>query len=154
MAERSLNRVQILGRLGKDAEGSFTPAGHHVAKFSAATTKTWKDASGEEKSQTNWINFVMWRKEKLSAYLTKGTRVYVEGALTTRSYDGNDGKRIYVTEVVVDELILLGDGKGKSDADDQYHNQAVTPRQAHSNSLRAGALPPEDLGISDSDLPF
>ena len=108
MASRSVNKVILIGNLGKDAESKFTPNGTSVATFSIATSWRQKDqATGEWKDQTDWHNITLWRSENVVPYLTKGTQVYVEGRLHTRSYE-KDGKKQYFTEVIAEELILLG----------------------------------------------
>ena len=112
MASRSVNKVILVGHLGRDAETQFTPAGVAVTKFSVATNRRWKDQqTGEWKEETDWSNVGLWRQENLANYLTKGKQVYVEGRLQTRSYDDKDGKKQYRTEVVADDVILLG-GRG------------------------------------------
>ena len=86
MASRSVNKVILLGNLGKDAETKFTPGGAAVTKFSVATSRRWKDKqSGEFKEETDWSNVVLWGAENLGQYLLKGKKVYVEGRLRTRS---------------------------------------------------------------------
>ena len=101
MATRSVNKVILVGNLGRDAETKFTPGGQSVTKFSVATSRRWKDQqSGEWKEETNWSNVTLWRAENLAPYLTKGTKVYVEGRLQTRSYEDKDGKKVYATDVV------------------------------------------------------
>ena len=96
MASRSVNKVILLGHLGRDAETKFTPGGAAVTKFSVATNRRWKDQqSGEWKEETDWTNIVLWRSENLTAYLTKGKQVYVEGRIQSRSYDDKDGKKVY-----------------------------------------------------------
>src|SRR5579884_2960539 len=113
MASRSLNKVHLIGNLGRDAETRFTPAGVAFSRFSVATSRRWKDQqTGEWKEETDWINVVLWRQENLANYLTRGKQVYVEGRIQTRNYDDKDGKKVYVTEVVADEVILLG-GRGE-----------------------------------------
>ena len=112
MASRSVNKVILLGHLGKDAETKFTPGGAARTTFSIATSRRWKDQqSGEWKEETDWHNIVLWRAENLANYLLKGKQVYVEGRLQTRSYDDKDGKKQYFTEVVSEDVILLG-GRG------------------------------------------
>src|ERR1700736_2521427 len=112
MASRSVNKVILVGHLGKDAETRFTPAGVSVTSFSVATNRRWKDQqTGGWKEETDWSNVGLWRQENLANYLTKGKQVYVEGRLQTRSYDDKDGKKQYRTEVVADDVILLG-GRG------------------------------------------
>src|SRR5271165_7457126 len=114
MASRSVNKVILVGHLGRDAETKFTPSGAAVTKFSVATNRRWKDQqSGEWKEETNWTNVSLWRAENLAPYLTRGKQVYVEGRLQTRSYDDKDGKKVYATDVVAEDVILLsGQGGG------------------------------------------
>src|SRR5215470_10993276 len=114
MCMRSVNKVIVLGHLGKDADTKFTQSGVAVTKFSVATSRRWKDSqSGEWKEETDWHNIVLWRSENLSNYLLKGKQVYVEGRLQTRSYEDKEGQKRYITEVVCDDLVLLG-GRGDS----------------------------------------
>ena len=106
---RSVNKVILIGNLGRDAEMSFTPNGVAVTKFSVATTHSWKDQSSDEwKDEVNWTNVVLWRNENLASYLTKGQQVYLEGRLQNRFYEDKDGRRVYVTEVISEEIVLLG----------------------------------------------
>jgi len=161
MASRSVNKVILVGRLGRDAETKFTPSGAAVTKFSVATNRRWKDQqSGEWKVETDWSNVVLWRSENLANYLTKGKQLYVEGRLQTRSYEDKDGKKVYATEVVADEVILLGGQGGgggpRSGGGDDYPQQPVSqPRSAQ----RSAAPPPVEIdsfnqGITDDDVPF
>jgi len=155
MASRTVNKVILVGRLGKDAESKFTASGTSVATFSVATNWRQKDQqSGEWKEHTDWHNIVLWRAENVAPYLTKGTQVYVEGRLQTRNYENKEGRKVYVTEVVADELILLGGGRG-GDAPGEHSQQPVSmPRSARPQA--AAAAPSEDLdqGITDDDVPF
>ncbi len=154
MASRSINKVILVGHLGRDAETKFTPSGVAVTKFSVATNRRWKDQqTGEWKEETDWANIVLWRQENLANYLTKGKQVYVEGRLQTRSYDDKDGKKQYMTEVVAEDVLLLGgrggEGGGGADAGPQVVSQ---PRSAP----RPAAVqePGGDQGITDDDVPF
>lgn len=116
MASRSVNKVILVGNLGKDAETRFTPQGTARTTFSIATQRRWKDQqTGEWKEETDWHNVLLWRSENVANFLTKGKQVYVEGRLQTRSYDDKDGNKRYITEVVADDLILLG-GRGGGEA--------------------------------------
>ncbi len=138
MANRSLNKVQLIGRLGRDAETTFTASQVPVTKFSVATERRWKDtASGDWKKETDWTNVVLWRAEKLADYLLKGTQLYVEGRLQTRSYD-KDGRKVWVTDVIAEEVILLGGG-----------NERREPAVAQP-AVRTGSEAPPDL----DDVPF
>ena len=94
MASKSVNKVVLLGHLGKDAETKFTPSGVSRTTFTLATSRRWKDQqSGEWKEETDWHSCVMWRAENLANYLLKGKQIYVEGRLQTRSYDDKEGHR-------------------------------------------------------------
>src|SRR6202162_924198 len=128
MASRSVNKVILVGHLGKDAETKFTQCGTRVTKFTIATGRRWKDQqSGEWKEETDWHNVVLWRAENLANYLLKGKQVYIEGRLQTRSYEDKDGKKVYTTEVVADDVILLsGQGGGGSRGGDEYSQQPVS----------------------------
>jgi single-strand DNA-binding protein len=161
MASRSVNKVILIGNLGKDAESKFTPNGTSVATFSIATSWRQKDPqTGEWKDQTDWHNITLWRSENVVPYLTKGTQVYVEGRLHTRSYE-KDGKKQYFTEVIAEELILLGGRRGEAAGAGEYSQQPVSmPHSAQrpAGTAAAPAAPAEDpgfdQGITDDDVPF
>lgn len=155
---RSVNKVILIGNLGKDAETRFTPQGVPVTSFSVATTRRWKDqATGDWKDETNWSNVVLWRQENVANYLTKGKQVYVEGRLQTRSYDDKDGNKRYVTEVVADDVILLGGrgGEGSGGGED-YSGMQSAPRSAGRAKPMQQNAPSQDFdpGITDDDVPF
>jgi single-strand DNA-binding protein len=164
MASRSVNKVILVGHLGRDAETKFTPGGTAVTKFSVATSRRWKDKqSGEWKEETDWTNITLWQAENLANYLTKGKQVYVEGRIHTRSYDDKDGKKVYATEVVADEVILLGGqggggGAGRSGGDEFSQQPVSMPRGAQGGGAtrQPAAAPQEDYGqgITDDDVPF
>jgi single-strand DNA-binding protein len=160
MASRSVNKVILIGHLGRDAETKFTPGGAAVTRFSVATNRRWKDQqSGEWKEETDWENVVLWKAENLANYLTKGKQVYVEGRLQTRSYEDKDGKKVYSTEVVAEEVILLGGqgGAGGGRGADEYSQQPVSmPRSAQRQAPPPAAAQQEDYpqGITDDDVPF
>ena len=162
MASRSVNKVILVGHLGRDAETKFTPGGAAVTRFSVATNRRWKDQqSGEWKEETDWTNVVLWRSENLATYLTKGKQLYVEGRLQTRSYEDKDGKKVYSTEVIADEVILLGGqgGGGGPRGDDEFSQRPVSmPRssQRSSGGGQPAPAPQEEYGqgITDDDVPF
>jgi single-strand DNA-binding protein len=108
MAERSVNKAILLGRLGSDAETRFTQNGTPVSRVSLAMNRQWTDSDKQVHEETDWMSIVIWNKENLATYLTKGTKLYVEGRLQTRSYDDKEGVKRYVTEVVAENLVLLG----------------------------------------------
>ncbi len=158
----SVNKVILVGNLGRDAETKFTPSGASVTNFSLATARRWKDqASGEWKEQTQWHRIVYWRAENVANYLLKGKQVYVEGHLETRNYDDKDGKKVYITEVICDHLVLLGgrqDGGGPPS--EEYSQQPVSmPRSASRPvAVPSPTAPVEEpgfnQGITDDDVPF
>lgn len=152
MASRSVNKVILIGHLGRDAETKFTPSGAAVTSFSVATNRRWKDQqSGEWKEETDWSNVVLWRQENLANYLTKGKQVYVEGRLQTRSYDDKDGKKQYRTEVVAEDVILLG-GRGGDGTPDS--GPVSMPRSARQPAGGGGGTPANEAEITDDDVPF
>jgi single-strand DNA-binding protein len=157
MASRSVNKVTLIGHLGKDAETKFTPSGAACTTFTLATNRRWKDdQTGEWKEETDWHRVVLWRSENVAQYLLKGKQVYLEGRLHTRNYEDKDGKKVYVTEVVCNDLILLSSGRGESPGEPgEYSSQPVSmPRTAQRQQPAAPAEPPADQGISDDDVPF
>jgi single-strand DNA-binding protein len=105
-----LNRVTLIGNLGRDPEMRYTPGGQAVTSFSVAATRTWMAPNGDRQDTTEWFNVVSWGSlaEICSQYLSKGRRVYVEGELRTRAWQHADGKRIFRTELVANEMIMLG----------------------------------------------
>jgi len=161
MASRSVNKVILLGNLGKDAETKYTPGGAARTTFTLATSRRWKDQqSGEWKEETEWHNVVMWRSENVATYLTKGKKVYVEGRLQTRNYEDKDGQKRYFTEIVVDELVLLGGdregtGPGGPSEFNQQPQPVSMPRTARGPQPMPAAAPEEPpQGITDDDVPF
>ena len=160
MASRSVNKAILIGNLGKDAETRFTPSGIAKTTFSIATSRRWKDQqTGEWKEETDWHNIVLWRSENLANYLTKGKQVFIEGRIQTRSYDDKDGNKKYITEIVADNVILLG-GRGESVADSGGGEEPVSmPRSAPRARPPAAAATSSaetagDAGITDDDVPF
>jgi single-strand DNA-binding protein len=154
MASRSVNKVILIGHLGRDAETKFTPSGAAATRFSVATSRRWKDQqTGDFKEETNWTNVVLWRAENLANYLLKGKQVYVEGRLQTRSYDDKDGKKVYTTEVIAEEVLLLG-GRGEGEAPAMGAGVA----RGRAAASPAGGSTGDDeigpMGISDDDIPF
>ena len=155
MASRSVNKVILIGNLGRDAETAYTASQVAVTKFSVATSRRWKDQqTGEWKEETNWSNVVLWRQEAVAPYLTKGKQVYVEGRLQTRSYDDKDGKKVWTTEVVADEVILLG-GRGEGGGpSEEYGSQEPMRSAPRSRPAAAPTSHAPSEGISDDDVPF
>ncbi len=163
MASRSVNKVILIGHLGRDAETAYTASQTAVTKFSVATNRRWKDqATGDWKEETDWTRVVLWRGENVAPYLVKGTQIYVEGRLQTRSYDDKDGKKVWATEVVAEEVILLG-GRGQtgggagSGTDEGFSQDPPSSGMRSAPRARpASAQPAASMneGITDDDVPF
>lgn len=121
-----VNKVILVGRLGKDPEVRHLEGGAAVASFSLATNENYRDKNGEKVEKTDWHNVVVWRKQAEIAeqYLRKGSLIYLEGKLKSRSYDDKDGVKKYITEVVADHFTMLG---GKRDEMGNEHSSSVIP---------------------------
>lgn len=139
MPAKSLNKVTLIGNLGKDPELSYTASGVAVAKFSIATNERWKDQEGNVQERVEWHTIVAWRKlaEICGQYLKKGGKVYLEGKLQSRSWDDkNTGVKRYTTEIIADDLIML-DSRGAS-----------------ANNDAAPVVAEESVAPEKDDLPF
>lgn len=117
---RGLNKVMIIGRLGRDPEMRYTPSGRPVTTFSVATSRSWNTADGERRTETEWFNVVAWGSlaEICKQYLSKGQLVYVEGRLQTRYYDDAEGNKKVSTEIVANEMIMLSERRESEIASD------------------------------------
>jgi single-strand DNA-binding protein len=141
----SVNKVILIGNLGRDPEMRYTPNGQAVTRFSIATTERFKDRNGEQQERTTWHNIVLWGRQAEIAkeYLSKGRPVYIEGRIDNRSYDDKDGNKRYISEVVVQRMQFLG-SKGESTGG--RFDQAPPPPPEDE-------FPTEGSG-QDDDLPF
>lgn len=146
----SVNKVILVGNLGRDAELRYTPGGAAVATLNMATTEVWNDKGGQRQEKTEWHRVVLWGKsaESLAEYLTKGKQIYVEGRLQTRQWDDKDGNKRYTTEIRGDKVVLLGGGGGGS--------RGAAPMERGGGSEMGGHAPGGDMGepLSDDDIPF
>ena len=113
---RGLNKVMIIGHLGRDPEMRYTPSGRPVTTFTVATSRTWNTADGERHNETEWFNIVTWGNlaEICKQYLTKGQQVYIEGRLQTRRWEDNEGTKHTSVEIVANEMMILGDRRENS----------------------------------------
>ena len=143
----SVNKVILVGNLGRDAELRYTPGGAPVATLNLATTEVWNDKAGQKQEKTEWHRIVLWGKtaESLNEYLTKGKQIYVEGRLQTRQWDDKDGNKRYTTEIRGDRIVLLGGGGGGA-------------RQQARGAAAPGASE-DQMGepvseLTDDDIPF
>jgi len=141
----TVNKVILIGRLGGDPELKYTPAGVAVATFSLATNQVWKSAEGSTQERTDWHRVVAWRKlaEIVGEWLKKGSLVYVEGMLQTRSWNDKDGTKRFMTEVVADKIQFVGPKR-----DEKAHEPAAPPLPTEFPEESFDSAPPED------DLPF
>lgn len=151
---RGVNKVILLGNLGKDPELSYLPSGQSVAKFTMATSRKYKDKNGELKEETEWHNIVAWGKlgEISAQYLKKGRQAYVEGRIHSNKWEDREGKPRTTVEIVADEVVLLG-GRGEEGA------EPATRPTAAARPARAAAAPdefgePASQEITDDDIPF
>ena len=141
----SVNKVILVGNLGRDAELRYTPGGAAVLNFSMATTETWKDkATNEKKEQTEWHKVVYWGRpaEAIKDFLVKGKQIYLEGRLQTRQWEDKEGQKRYTTEVKADKVVLLGGPGGRGGGD---------PSRSPGGSPAGGGETP---ALTDDDIPF
>lgn len=145
----SVNKVTIIGNLGKDPELKFMPNGDAVCNFSVATTDTWKDKDGAKQERTEWHNIVMYRKvaEIAGEYLKQGSSVYLEGRLQTRKWQTKEGQDRYTTEIVADSMQMLGK---KSDSEQGNGNES---QQKHSEQ-KSNGYQKQPIDEIDDDVPF
>jgi single-strand DNA-binding protein len=159
MSARSLNKVQLIGNLTRDPELRYTTSGTPVVTFGMATNKSWKDQEGNLKEVAEFHNIVAWNKmaEICQQLLLKGMKIYVEGSLTTRSWEADDGNTRYKTEVRVDDMILL-DSKGKQvDSSVEKPEKAEKAEKAEkdvSEDVVEQDVETDDDPLADADLPF
>jgi single-strand DNA-binding protein len=146
----SVNKVILVGNLGRDAELRYTPGGAAVATLNLATTEVWNDRSNQRQEKTEWHRVILWGKqaESLQEYLTKGKQIYVEGRLQTRQWDDKDGNKRYTTEIKADRITLLGGGGGG-------RGGGGAPMERGGSQMGGGGSdePPMEP-ITDDDIPF
>jgi single-strand DNA-binding protein len=150
----SVNKVILVGNLGRDAELRYTPGGAAVATLNLATTEVWNDRSNQRQEKTEWHRVVLWGKqaESLQEYLTKGKQIYVEGRLQTRQWDDKDGNKRYTTEIKCDRVTLLGGGGGRGGAGGG--SEAYGGRSSGGSGGGGHMDEPPVEPITDDDIPF
>ena len=124
---RGLNKVMIIGHLGRDPEMRYTPSGKPVTTITLATSRSWNTVDGERHSETEWFNIVAWGNlaEICKQYLNKGQQIYVEGRLQSRRWDDKDGNKHSSVEVVANEMMMLGDRRDSGSGTNQNTNSVV-----------------------------
>src|SRR5881394_286626 len=148
----SVNKVILVGNLGRDAELRYTPGGAAVATINMATTEVWNDKAGQRQEKTEWHRVVLWGKtaESLTEYLTKGKQIYVEGRLQTRQWDDKDGNKRYTTEIRGDRVVLLGGGGRGAGMDRGGADMGIGGGPSSGGS----SAPEPSEPLSDDDIPF
>ena len=138
---RGLNKVQIIGHLGRDPEMRYTPSGRPVTTFTVAVSRSWNTVDGERHNETEWFNVVAWGNlaEICKQYLTKGQHVYIEGRLQTRRWDDKEGVKHTSVEVVANEMMMLGERR-------DHNNQSQQPSEAISDE--------GDMAANEDEFPF
>ena len=153
----SVNKVIIVGNLGRDPETRYLPSGEAVTNISVATTDTWKDkASGEKKEATEWhrVSFFGKLAEIAGEYLKKGSQVYVEGRLQTRKWQDKDGAEKYTTEIVADRMQMLGSRAGAGEPRSDTHGDAAQKGDAPAKPGGAAKKPAGKFDDMEDDIPF
>lgn len=145
----SLNKILLIGNLGKDPEIRYTPDGSPVATFSLATSESWTDKSGSKQEHTEWHTIVAWNRlaDLSKRFLSKGRQVYIEGRLRSRDWTDRDGNKRRTTEVIATQMVLLGSRSQNAEAGTQ-------PMETASRATTEPDQSFGDSGITDSDIPF
>jgi single-strand DNA-binding protein len=143
----SVNKVILVGNLGRDAELRYTTGGTAVATLNMATTETWNDKAGQKQERTEWHRVILWGKtaESLAEYLTKGKQIYIEGRLQTRQWDDREGNKRYTTEVRSDRVVLLGGGERRGGTSSERPNDSGNNDFQNDSNTEA---------VTDDDIPF
>jgi single-strand DNA-binding protein len=155
----SVNKVILMGNLGRDPEVRFMPNGDAVCNFSIATTDSWKDKAGERQEKTEWHNIVMYRRlaEIAGEYLKKGRPVYLEGRLQTRKWQTKEGQDRYTTEIIADSMQMLGGRDGAPSQDSQPSSQPEAKDefdQTPSRNNQSGSSNSSSFDEFEDDIPF
>ena len=145
----SLNKVLLIGRLGKDPEIRYTPEGSPVASFSLATSENWTDKNGTRQERTEWHNIVAWNKlaDICKQFLSKGRQVYIEGRIQSREYTDREGVKKRITEIIASQMVMLGSRPQGTEAGVQPMEPVARPATDADQAFG-------DSGITDSDIPF
>lgn len=156
MASRSLNKVTLIGNLTRDPELKYTPTGTAVCTFGVATNRSWTTAEGQTKEDTQFHRIVAWQKlaELCGKLLTKGRKIFLEGRIVYRSFTGKDGQQRSITEIVMDDFIVFGDGRKT----ESFASEETKPVKDHTTSMQTGTTDevvetaaPEEQTVSKSN---
>jgi len=153
----SVNKVILVGRLGKDPETRYMTSGDAVTNCTMATSENWKDKSGEKQERTEWHNLVFYRRlaEIAGEYLRKGSQVYIEGKIQTRKWQDKEGRDRYTTEIVVNEMQMLGSKSSGGSSFEVVENKAPRSAPAAKPAAAAEAAPAKgNFDSFDDDIPF
>ena len=152
----SVNKVILVGRLGKDPETRYMTSGEAVTNATLATSENWKDKSGEKQERTEWHNLVFYRRlaEIAGEYLKKGSQIYVEGKLQTRKWQTKEGQDRYTTEIIVDQMQMLGGKSGGAGSFEVVDRPAAASTSPASSSGGAAAKGGGGFDNFDDDIPF
>jgi single-strand DNA-binding protein len=152
----SVNKVILIGNLGRDPEVRYMPSGDAVANITIATTETWKDKAGEKQEQTEWHRVAMFGKtaEIAGEYLKKGSQVYIEGKLQTRKWTDKEGQERYTTEIRADRMQMLGSRSGGSERMAPPDDEAPTRTPAAPAKKATGAAKGGGVDDLEDDIPF
>jgi single-strand DNA-binding protein len=154
----SVNKVILIGNLGRDPEVRYMPSGDAVANITLATTETWKDKAGEKQEQTEWHRVAMFGKtaEIAGEYLKKGSQVYIEGRLQTRKWTDKEGQERYTTEIRADRMQMLGSRSGGSERMAPQADEEAPPRSGAAPAKKAAGAAGKSGGFDDleDDIPF
>ncbi|MBA3458896.1 MAG: single-stranded DNA-binding protein [Deltaproteobacteria bacterium] len=150
-----VNKVILVGNLGADPDMRYTPSGQGVCEMRLATGESWNDKNGQRQERTEWHRVVVWgkRAEVCSKYLSKGRQVYVEGRIQTRSWDDKDGNKKYMTEIIAQEVVFIGGGKGGEGGARGKDGDAPPPSDADFGGYGSGGGGGGGGG-PDDDIPF
>ncbi len=153
----SVNKVIVVGNLGKDPETRYAPSGDAITNITVATTDTWKDkATGEKKEATEWHRIAFFGKlaEIAGQYLKKGSQVYIEGKLRTRKWQDKDGLDRYTTEIIADVMQMLGSRQGSGEAPTRERDAAPASAGAGASNAAKKPAPASGFNDMDDDIPF
>lgn len=159
MASRSLNKAIIIGNLTRDPELKYTPTGAPVCTFGVATNRSWTTADGQTKEDVQYHRIIAWNKlaELCSKLLTKGRKLYLEGRLSYRSFTGKDGQQKSLTEIILDDFIVFGDGRRPMESEETTIVQEEKPKKKVTKKEEEDVPTPEessDESVNPDDIPF